>query len=369
MNASAEVITLALRAHADDAPTGDTLLADVRQRLRHRRRVRSAGAGVLACTAVAAAATGVGVLHDAPAPTAGAPVAVPPGDVAVRDVPRVKTAEGWHWESYDTVQVQIPDSWIDTSYSHLWTCQNLPRIKPAPPRSPLVGRPFRGAVPMMSCGPVSPLAERVPHLWFGERNRAPGVYRYDHGWLEEVRVVGGVHLSAFGNDSALLKRILDSARPIDGADAYGCSPTAPATLAEGMRPTGPGLGGIREVESVRICGYAVAGLPRDAVLLAGSSLTGAAARQVAAALRSAPAGPGPNHEYHCEIPQHRDDLVVTVRGSTGEQEVLVRYDSCNHNGTDDGTTLRQLTRDALLPLVRTLYGPTLEPMITERLPR
>jgi hypothetical protein len=222
---------------------------------------------------------------------------------------------------------------------------------------------------LIGCPKVPELAERVPHLWFGEANRSPGVYRHDHGWLEEVRVVDGIHLSAFGNDPVLLQRILDSARPIDGRDAYGCSSTAPPVVSEGHRPTGPGLGGIGAIESIRLCGYGIDGLPRDARLLAGGEISGDKARRVVAALRAAPAGSGPNHEYDCETTRFRDDLLITVRGSSGEQEVSVRYNSCNHNGIDDGTTSRQLTREALLPLVTTLYSPRLYPMIVQRLTR
>ncbi len=369
MNASTEpcdLITRALIAYADSAPSGDTLLADVRHRLRRRHRVRAAGTGVLACTAVAASVTGVGVFRDGPVPAAApssAPTSVPPDGAVFRSAD-----DGWHWESYDTVQVQVPDSWTDTFYSHLWTCETPPKFKPMLSRSPVVGRPYRGAVTLQDCGPVSPLAERVPHLWFGGVDRSPGVYRYDHGWLEEVRVVDGVQLSAFGNDPALLKRILDSAVPIDGTDAYGCSTSPPPVVGDQRRPTGPGLDGIGEVESVRICGYGIDGPSQDAELIAGAAITGQAARQLVGALRTAPVGNGPSDSYSCGT-SFRDDLLVTVRGSTGEQEVSVRYSSCVYNGIDDGVTTRQLTREALLPLVRTLYSPHLRPMILERLPR
>jgi hypothetical protein len=370
VNSSADpcdLITRTLMTYADDAPTGEHLLADVRHRLRRRHRVRNAGTGVLACTAVAASVTGVGVLRDGPVPVAGPSVAasVPDDRVVLRSAD-----DGWHWESYDTVQVQVPDSWTDTFYSHLWTCQPITYAHPAyaVPKVAQVGRPVRGPVTMQDCGPVPPLADRMPHLWFGAVNRSPGVYRYDHGWLEEVRVVDGVQLSAFGNDPALLRRILDSAVPIDGTDAYGCSPTPPPVVGDGLRPTGPGLDGIGAIDSVRICGYSIDGLPQDAELLAGAALSGQFARQLVSALRAAPVGSGPDDPYNCQMP-FRDDLLVTVRGSAGEQEVSVRYTACNHNGIDDGTTARQLTQDTLLPLVRTLYSPRLRPMILGRLSR
>ncbi|ONI66869.1 hypothetical protein BWI15_27150 [Kribbella sp. ALI-6-A] len=370
--ATGALLTRALSTYADSAPTDHhALLATVHHRLRRRRRARAVGAGVLACTAVAAGVTGVGVLRDGPIPAAGPSVPAAQPASAHADGPKFTTYEGWHWESYGTVQVQVPDTWTDTFYSHLWSCRPLVYGNSSEdvPKTPQVGRPLRGYVPLIGCPKVPEPAERVPHLWFGEANRSPGVYRHDHGWLEEVRVVDGIHLSAFGNDPVLLRRILDSAQPIDGQDAYGCSPTAPPVVGEGRRPTGPGLGGIGEVESIRLCGYGIDGLPRDARLLAGGEIAGDKAREVVAALRAAPAGSGPNHEYHCETTRLRDDLLITVRGSTGEQEVSVRYNSCNHNGIDDGTTGRQLTREALLPLVTTLYSPQLYPMILQRLTR
>jgi hypothetical protein len=366
--ATGALLTRVLSTYADSAPIDHhAVLASVHHRLRRRRKVRAAGAGVLACTAVAAGVTGIGVLRDGQVPAAG-----PSVPVSLPATPEIPTAdEGWRWESYGTVQVQVPDSWTDTFYSHLWSCRPL-TYGPASedvPSTPQVGRPLRGHVPMIGCPRVPDLAERVPHLWFGEAERSPGVYRYDHGWLEEVRVVDGIHLSAFGNDPVVLKRILDSARPIVGRDAYGCSPAAPPVVGEGRRPAGPGLGGIGDIESIRLCGYGIDGLPRDARLLAGGEISGDKARQVVAALRAAPAGSGPNHEYHCETARFGDDLLITVRGSTGEQEVSVRYNSCKHNGIDDGTTSRRLTREALLPLVTTLYSPQLYPMILQRLTR
>jgi hypothetical protein len=366
-SATCALVTRALLIHADSAPTGDTLLADFRHRLHRRRRVRTIGTGVLACTAVAATVTGVGVLRDGPVPTAGPSV---PASAPADGPANGSADDGWHWESYRTVQVQVPDNWTDTFYSHLWTCRPITYAHPSDDvaKTPQVGRPVRGAVTMQDCGPVSRLAERVPHLWFGEVDRSPGVYRYDHGWLEEVRVVNGVHLSAFGNDPALLKRILDSAAPIDGKDAYGCSPTPPPVVGDGRRPTGPGLDGIGKVETVSICGYGIDGLPQDAGLLAGAAISGSSARQLVSAFRAAPVGSGPNDAYDCQIP-FRDDLLVTVRGSAGVQEVSVRYTSCNHNGIDDGTTKRQLTRDALLPLVTALYSPRPNPMILRKVTR
>ncbi|WP_432945338.1 hypothetical protein ACQPXM_05300 [Kribbella sp. CA-253562] len=265
---------------------------------------------------------------------------------------------GWRWESYRTVKVQVPDNWEDSSYSHLWTCGNRKGRPSGISKGPLVGRPYRGPVFAMDCGPVSPLAERVPHLWFGESDVKPGITRFDHGWASEVRVVDGVALTVFGNDAALRRRILDSAEPIGGTtDPNGCAIARPAVLADGQRPTGPGLSAIGEVGSIRVCAYSYGTPSEPSTFQAGHVISGDAARQLGDALRAAPPGVGPDMgASNCEQSSQRDDLLVTVRGENGEQEVLVRYATCRSNGTDDGTTLRRLTTDTLVPLSKVLYA-------------
>ncbi|MGC4940094.1 hypothetical protein [Kribbella sp. DT2] len=366
MNSSTEagdLITRTLTASADDAPHGDTLLADVHHRLRRRRRVRAAGTGVLACTAVAATITGVGVVRDGPVPAAAPSASLPAADPVLESA-----AKGWHWESYDTVQVQVPDSWVDSGYTHLWSCGPAFASREARARTPLVGRPFPAIVPAIGCPAVPSPDRRAPHLWFGDRDRKPGVTRYDHGWIEEVRIVGGVTLSVFGTDHALLERILDSARPTGGTDVFGCPTSPPAVLAKGRRPAGPGLTEVGEVSSVQLCGYTPSTSYGPGELLAGGVLAGNEARQLAEALRGAPAGSGPDNEYLCKMAALRDELVITVRGSTGEQPVVVRYQGCA-NGIDDGRTMRQVTGAALLPVLRKLYTQQASPMILEGQPR
>jgi hypothetical protein len=86
-------------------------------------------------------------------------------------------------------------------------------------------------------------------------------------------------------------------------------------------------------------------------------ISGDAARRLGDALRAAPPGVGPAmRASNCKQSSQRDDLLVTVRGQYGEQAVVVRYATCHANGTDDGTTLRRLTADTLLPLSKVLYA-------------
>jgi hypothetical protein len=268
--------------------------------------------------------------------------------------PTAPLEPGWRWESYQTVKVQVPDSWQESAYSHLWTCENRSGIN----KGPLVGRPYRGPVLMIDCGPVSPLAERVPHLWFGGLNVKPGITTFDHGWASEVRVVDGVTLTVFGDDAALRRRILDSAEPISGTtDPNGCATARPGVLADGQRPAGPGLSAIGEVTSIRVCAYSYGTPTEPSTFQAGHVISGDAARRLGDALRAAPPGVGPAMgASNCKQSSQRDDLLVTVSGQNGEQTVVVRYATCGSNGTDDGTTLRQLSTDTLVPLSKVLYA-------------
>lgn len=260
---------------------------------------------------------------------------------------------GWRWESYGAVKVRVPDSWADSTYTHVWACGDRERSPNGVNRTPLVGRPWRGPTITIGCPAVPPLAERVPHLWFDEPEAKAGITRFDHGWATEVRIVEGVSLSVFSDDAALRRRILDSAERTGGTDPNGCSVARPAVLADGQRPTGPGLAAIGAVKSIRVCAYSY---QRPSIFQAGLQISGEAAGHLGEALRAAPAGVGPNmRASNCEQPAQRDDLLVTVHGEHGVQEVVVRYATCRSNGTDDGTTLQRLTKDTMLPLSQVLY--------------
>lgn len=175
--------------------------------------------------------------------------------------------------------------------------------------------------------------------------------------VSEVRVVAGVPLTVFSDDAALRRRILDSAERMGGTDPHGCSVARPAVLGDGKRPTGPGLAAIGEVTSIRVCAYSH-GTPREpAGFQAGLLISGETARGLGDALRAAPPGVGPTvGASNCEHDAQRDDLLVTVHGRTGVQAVVVRYATCRSNGTDDGITLRRLTKATMVPLAKVLYA-------------
>ncbi|MEV6282856.1 hypothetical protein [Kribbella sp. NPDC051770] len=291
---------------------------------------------------------------------------------------------GRRWESYQTVEVQVPDDWS-------WGTTNRPPCLVDKLGPPYVGRP--GAIRAKGCrDPYPPLPYRTSYLWFDadarKRGRVlpvvppsgparePGVRPPDHGWTEETRVVDGVYLTVFSDDDALRHRILDSARPIDGLDAYGCPPDHPlaeptlypiATSTADARAHPPtarpadtgGLPAPGAVESITVCRYAIRNGrgERRAPLIASSRLAGPEASALVAAILEAPEGYGPE-DLSCIDILGAELIVLKVRADGLEQEVLVRYAGCHFNGTDDGGTRRQLSAAVVRPLLRGIHHQT-----------
>ncbi|TDO34309.1 hypothetical protein EV643_1273 [Kribbella sp. VKM Ac-2527] len=352
------LLAQSLANHATEAPSDTSLLADVHTRLGRRRRARTAGAAVLACAAVATAITGINNLTNEVAPSpAPATVAQP--------------AKGWHWESYSNIQIQVPDSWQDGTFSHLWTCRG------GKPAGPTVGRPTTGIVPMMACGSLAPpVAERVSHAFF-DYNLQPGVFARGNGWTEEAKVFGAVGVSVFTDDDAVRRQIIDSAQLITGTDAYGCAPSSPAVGNTRWRPeTGDGVAAMGEVKSIQICAYrGTTSANQPPPLVASAQLTGDDARAVGEALREAPEIPdrgvfsgNVTAAEGCQV-SDSEILVLRLRGDSGEQEVVSRFAQCGATGFDDGLMVRQLTKPVLKPVVDAINRPEFIPPALQHLLR
>jgi hypothetical protein len=203
----------------------------------------------------------------------------------------------------------------------------------------------------------------VPYVLF-DFNAKPGVTQYDAGWTKEVRSVGALQVEVFGTDAAIRARVLDSARTIDGVDSRGCAPTHPAATNPPVRPTGEGLAAVGTSESIRICAYRTGEQLLVPPLLASAELTGEQAREVGAALQSAPGLKGPTFTSgevttapgRCTTGDE-EILVLHVHGDRGDQEVVVRLNGCGPFDTDDGRTFRSLTKASVGPLVTAVGRP------------
>ncbi|GAB2675909.1 hypothetical protein [Kribbella swartbergensis] len=335
MDAHEKLIATSLSRHATEAPSDEDLLVAVHHRLQRRRTGRVIGAAVLACAAVATAITAA---HSLSSDLRTDPEVARP---AAPDA-------GWRWESYKTVQVQVPADWTQ------YVSGPAPCTAIGGSRSDSVVGRFNGWLGPSSyvCeDAVLPLERRSQYLWFDDV-QAPGVKRYDAGWSEETRLVAGVKISVLTQDDALRRRILDSARPITGTDYYGCAPTDSA-------PRGTGLDPDDRITSASICEY------WQNTLVAGSMLNGARATKLAQRLAASPAGPPPGGwAKGCDDPDQRT-FVVTLNSSTKTYPVRVSYALCyiDHKGrtwtsraalwfpTDDGVTERH-TDSVTLDLIR-----------------
>ncbi|MGW1343186.1 hypothetical protein ACWCOV_19190 [Kribbella sp. NPDC002412] len=325
MDAHEQLIVMSLSKHATDAPSDDDLLAAVHFRLRCRRTGRTIGAAVLACAAVATAITATHSITDIRTD----PQAARPGTPEA----------GWRWESYKTVQVQVPSDWTQ----HVSGPAPCPAF-PSPGGKPIIGRnnDWLGKWGYTCEEAVLPVERRQQYVWFNDV-QAPGVKEYDAGWTEETRLVAGVKISVLTKDDALRKRILDSARPITGTDYHGCAPTDSG-------PRGTGLDATDRITSAGICEY------WNNTLVAASPLTGGQATKLAQRLATAPEGAPPGGWLEGCSDNDQRTFVVTLHGRTQSYPVRVTYDLCYGDGTfyfptTDGVTERH-TDPATLDLIR-----------------
>jgi hypothetical protein len=284
-------------------------------------------------------------------------VAIPVAIVATVDksTPAARQVENpdWRWESYQGAQVKVPPDWGYGVAGSSW-CAGRSEGETWKMRPGAVGRP--GPMVAILCPTeYPPVDKRENWLTLGSGKKA-GARAIDHGWVEETRVVNGVSVTVFSNDGALRTTILDSAEPITGNDHDGCPSDHPvAHDPRGYRPTTGGLRPADEVRSISVCRYALAAATP---LLSSGRVQGTAAQDVVAAIRSAPAGSGPN-----EVGAPTDSLgseIVLLRVITqdGAREVVVRYSGAVGNGFDDGKTEHQLTAAAIRPLLTGANSPT-----------
>lgn len=269
----------------------------------------------------------------------------------------------WRWESNRGIELQVPADWGYRVVGGDW-CADGMTVDPAP------GGVSRGreASLAIGCDPRHPPLDQrkaaVTLLGGDSASSWPTrVERLDGGWAEESRLIHGVLVTVFTDDNQVRAHIFDSARTIDGLDAYGCPVEHQATVGRGYRPD-PGRGGLAtvgEVEDISVCRYL-----RDDTkstskpLISSSHIAGAEARRIVAEMLAAPEGSGPNSPGNCvsDYDYGEEMLVLTVRGAKGQQEVVLRYHGCIGHGTDDGVTKRRLTKESARPLLDGPHRPS-----------
>jgi len=265
----------------------------------------------------------------------------------------------WRWESNRGIELQVPADWGYQVVGGDWCARERKPDDDAAPGGVSRGRELMKLIVCSS--PFPPLGQRKPSVTFHSYDSPlpTRLERLDGGWVAESRLIDGRHVSVFTDDDEVRTRIFGSARTVEGTDVYGCPVDHEATAGRDYRPD-PGRGGLAavgDVENISVCRYYRddAKAP-DRPLLSSSLLTADAARQVVDAMLAAPKGGGPNSPGGCiaDYDYGEEMLVLTVRGTRAEQEVVLRYDGCIGHGTDDGVTKRSLTRESVEPL---LDGP------------
>ena len=359
------VLERTLAAYAGQAPPAIGLPERVRRTRRRRTVVRTA-TGICAALAVAAAIVVPMTLSGG-----GGDVSTP----AVADQP----ADGWRWESFGGVELQVPTEWGTGITDYPWCLADRePQMA-----VPYVGRPI-GAIPAIGCPEgVSLSAAGDRFVWF-DSHEPLGTTTDDAGWIRETRQIGDLLVTIQLDDPALAERIFDSARLVEAADSFGCAPDHPLAAARGdLRPgVAWDVAAGEAVQGGSVCRYDVPDGPpsaaetsRPRALTGSRSLTAEEAVAIRDAVAAAPAGSGPNDPASCMAEYARGDevVVVTLITESGPRELFVRYSGCDFHGVDDGTTVRTMTPEiaasvfdaALLPsgwsgVMDDIFGPLWE---------
>nr|BFE60420.1 hypothetical protein GCM10020063_049460 [Dactylosporangium thailandense] len=261
--------------------------------------------------------------------------------------------EGWRWESYGGIEIAVPRSWGWANGSqrlHAWCITREDELA-----QPVVGRP--GAIPAIGClggDPPDPstLVRKTGQLVTFDRTTEPPGVRQEGDQTVVLR--DGVMITV-NAPQELRQRIVDTIRRVD-VDSYGCPSEHPIGIHPQQRPPKPvDVASLRDVASVSACKYEVAeGTGNSSPRLVSSlRLDGSAAAGAVREIAKAPAGGGPNAPQTCspEVSYGNEAIVLLVRSAAGPTEILLRYSGCDHNGFDDGVSVRTLTAAAVAPLV------------------
>ena len=266
--------------------------------------------------------------------------------------------DGWRWESYGAVMVGVPDTWEDGGSTTQLTSQWC--IGEGDRAAPVVARP--GVSTLVLChAPVDPrrshdstdpgaVIETAGQ--FVAFSSAPGKPDGRSTEGDRVTVVRSEVSVLVQTTEALRDRIVSTITTADH-DHNGCPVQHPVTSDPALRPDPAGdVSSWSGIGTVVACKYEIARDDRDSVGLLSSIEVQKGAEAVAAIAR-APVGGGPDDPRDCLADySYGDDLIViSIDSDTGRHEVYLRYSGCDHNGLDDGTTVRRLTAAAVRPFV------------------
>ncbi len=284
----------------------------------------------------------------------------------------------WKWVAFRDVEVKAPVGWPFKYDAAVPECIRHPRDPKGPwakgvPRTPYVmeggdgrvvaavlclrkhragdPRPVFGQLPFALWKPYVKLGLARPDLKMPEGRNGTWTYRH---WRLTRTTVGKVQISVLAPPRRphLGTRVIASARRVT-TTALGCDTASPVQSRPFMTPTGPPIPEPAAVEAVAICEYLRT--PGRAGLEGSRRITGPAARRLVSAIRSAPAGGGPNAPSHC-LPTEYGDRAIALRffgtstSTTPLADAYAYYDWCFGNGIVDSAHTWRLTKDDCAPL-------------------
>jgi len=294
-------------------------------------RGHAPGGWLLAAAAATVAVLAVGGVAtwraDGPVPLAAEPSTAATRPVSSATAPSppaprpVRIPAGWKPVSSLGVEIHVPPSWRVGGGG--------PTCHPRKPADGVISLPV-GAVLAMGWPPCPPsrgtrvaFAPIRPDSAVAERRTGDG--RTEISWVSPERTTA-VYVS--GSDTALLRQVVDTARPVD-VDSLGCSTTPPEFDWDRPRPGLPPVRLPTDVVEVVGCLYAVPHGTRERRLVHSASMSREQRTALTAALRRAPAAPTPRLPG-CRPPQRSDQdyAVLRVRTGAGATTLTVRWAGC-----------------------------------------
>jgi hypothetical protein len=278
---------------------------------------------------------------------------------------------GWRYESLLDAVVQVPVSWpYAQAPGSDWCASTGESGEPRFPTEPFVAtnRPHDGVLAILCPTPKGPGApDREIFGWAPVRYWAPHVRMYPadafdappegvfrHGeWTLSSQMVGSTTITVLADPAHqdMAEQIMDSASVVS-TDHHGCDVASRIQEGHFVRPDPAfDVTTLAGVDAISVCQYDLARQPSEPGLLGSHVLTGSDASAELAALQAAAPGGGPDDPNNC-VDYLYGDTAIVLRLHAGQTtyDMYAYYEWCFGNGFDDGTTLRELTREACLPI-------------------
>lgn len=258
-----ERLTSVLQDGASAAPSAIGLAAAARARARAKRRTRLAGAAVVAVLGVGVpvgllSTQGSGGDGDGDPGPADGPVAVDTNGVDEPGLPN-----GYHYESWHDVTIEVPNTWGYGTLDQWCTDGASP--------APVVQRP--GVSTLVACTPATGYGVSFAPREGGEV-QWPVAQQHSGGWPDGAFVgattVGDVVVTVVARESTVAGYVLESAAANAAIDPQGCP------IDTASDPVVPG-------DAMTVCRYDAGGRLEQSELL-----TGADVADVESALADAP---------------------------------------------------------------------------------